>query len=80
MAIARSLANDPPLLIADEPTGNLDAHTAEEVIDLFEQLAARGKTILMVTHDDDLAHRGSRIVTMAEGQIVDSQSACGEIP
>jgi putative ABC transport system ATP-binding protein len=69
VAIARSLANDPALLVADEPTGNLDGKTASSVIDLFETLAQEGKTILMVTHDPDLARRGSRIVTVAEGQI-----------
>lgn len=70
VAIARSLANDPPLLVADEPTGNLDSRTAEQVIDLFSELAHSGKTILMVTHDRDIARRGSRIVTVAEGRIL----------
>ena len=69
VAIARSLANDPPLLVADEPTGNLDAHTAAAVIELFADLARRGKTILMVTHDLDLARQGTRIVTVADGRI-----------
>ena len=69
VAIARSLANDPALLVADEPTGNLDGKTAASVIDLFETLTQEGKTILMVTHDPDLARRGSRIVTVTEGQI-----------
>ena len=54
-AIARSLANDPQIVVTDEPTGNLDAHTAEQVFDLLIRLAASGKTVLMVTHDDDLA-------------------------
>jgi putative ABC transport system ATP-binding protein len=69
VAIARSLANNPPLLVADEPTGNLDAKTAGSVIDLFHELAAQGKTIVMVTHDDDLAQKSSRIITVAEGEI-----------
>ena len=69
VAIARSLANDPPLLVADEPTGNLDHRTADAVIRLFDDLSAAGKTILMVTHDEELAQRGSRIVTVAEGEI-----------
>lgn len=69
VAIARSLANDPPLLVADEPTGNLDGKTASSVIDLFSDLTKGGKTILMVTHDPDLARRGSRIVTVTEGQV-----------
>ncbi|MDT8899902.1 ABC transporter ATP-binding protein [Anaeroselena agilis] len=78
VAIARSLANDPPLLVADEPTGNLDNRTASAVIDLFAELAAGGKTILMVTHDDDLASRASRILTVAEGRIACS-AATGEV-
>ncbi|WP_094604129.1 putative ABC transporter ATP-binding protein YknY [Sporomusa silvacetica DSM 10669] len=75
VAIARSLANDPPLLVADEPTGNLDSRTATAVIDLFKELAASGKTIVMVTHDNDLACRSGRIVTVYDGQIMTSQSA-----
>ncbi|TWH45534.1 ABC transporter ATP-binding protein [Sporomusa sp. KB1] len=78
VAIARSLANDPPLLVADEPTGNLDSRTATTVIDLFKQLAVSGKTIVMVTHDNDLACRSGRIVTVYDGQIMTSESAgCG---
>lgn len=69
VAIARSLANDPPVLVADEPTGNLDGRTAASVIDLFVELAQAGKTILMVTHDPDLARRAGRIVTVTEGRI-----------
>ena len=71
VAIARALANDPPLIVADEPTGNLDSNTALAVVGLFEQLARSGKTILMVTHDPDLAQRASRIVRIADGQIVE---------
>ena len=70
VAIARSLANDPPIIVADEPTGNLDSKTADAVFKLFEELVAGGKTILMVTHDDDLAHRVTRTVTIADGAIV----------
>ena len=80
VAIARSLANDPPLLVADEPTGNLDAHTAASVIDLFGDLARGGKTILMVTHDLDLARQGSRILTVADGCIESSALVRGPSP
>jgi putative ABC transport system ATP-binding protein len=69
-AIARALANDPPLLVADEPTGNLDSATAESVFQLFERLVAGGKTILMVTHDADLARRTGRQIVMLDGRIV----------
>ncbi len=71
VAIARSLANDPALLIADEPTGSLDSKTADAIFRLFETLVAEGKTILMVTHDRDLASRVSRVVLIADGEIVD---------
>ena len=71
VAIARALANDPLLLVADEPTGNLDSRTAEAVFGLFEELVANGKTILMVTHDDDLASQVTRTVTIADGRIVE---------
>lgn len=70
-AIARALANDPPILVADEPTGNLDTRNARIVFDLFASLAAAGKTIVMVTHDDELAQRVPRKVTIADGLIVD---------
>ena len=69
-AIARSLANDPPIIATDEPTGNLDSHASAKVIRLFEDLVARGKTVLMVTHDDDLADRAMRTIRLADGRIV----------
>ena len=72
-AIARALANDPPIIVADEPTGNLDSKTADAVFSLFSRLVDGGKTILMVTHDDDLAHRVTRTVTIADGAIVDDR-------
>lgn len=71
VAIARALANDPVLLTADEPTGNLDSKSAEMVFHLFENLAQAGKTILMVTHDNDLATRAQRTIKLADGRIVD---------
>lgn len=69
-AIARALANDPPVLVGDEPTGNLDSRTAESVFALFERLVSTGKTILMVTHDPDLARRTRKQITVADGEIV----------
>jgi putative ABC transport system ATP-binding protein len=69
-AIARALANDPPILTADEPTGNLDSKTAERVFDLFTRMASQGRTILMVTHDQDLSRRVGRALMVADGQIV----------
>jgi ABC-type lipoprotein export system ATPase subunit len=70
IAIARALANDPPILIADEPTGNLDSKTADSVFRLFETLVSEGKTVVMVTHDSSLARRVSQTVIIADGEIV----------
>jgi putative ABC transport system ATP-binding protein len=71
VAVARALANDPPIIAADEPTGNLDSKTADAVFALFEQLVAQGKTIVMVTHDNDLASRVTRALHVADGEIVE---------
>jgi putative ABC transport system ATP-binding protein len=68
-AIARALANDPPLLVGDEPTGNLDSRTAGDVFDLFSNLVEQGKTMLMVTHDKELARRVPRVVEIVDGKI-----------
>jgi len=68
-AIARALANDPPLLIADEPTGNLDSATSHDVFDLFAEVVSKGKTMLMVTHDKELAQRVPRVVEILDGRI-----------
>jgi putative ABC transport system ATP-binding protein len=70
VAIARALANNPVFLAADEPTGNLDSATARAVLDLFEELAAEGTAILLVTHDRSMAARASRVVRIADGAIV----------
>lgn len=79
VAIARALANDPPIIVADEPTGNLDSRTADAVFTLFARLVDEGKTILMVTHDADLAQRVTRTVTIADGAIIeDKVHAVGE--
>src|SRR5512138_2904567 len=74
-AIARALACDPPLLVADEPTGNLDSRSANTIVDLFEELARGGKTVVMVTHDPSLTSRTTRNLTIADGKLVaDSKS------
>ena len=70
VAIARSLATDPPVVMADEPTGNLDSKTADAVFQLFEDLVSQGKTFLMVTHDNELASRLHRVITIADGMLV----------
>jgi len=68
-AIARALANDPPLLVGDEPTGNLDSASAGRVFEMFSRLVEQGKTVLMVTHDKDLARRAPRMVEITDGKI-----------
>lgn len=73
-AIARALANDPPLLVADEPTGNLDTQTATEVMQLFAALVDGGKTVLMVTHERDYDDFFTRSITLADGRIVPARS------
>jgi len=68
-AIARALANDPPLIVADEPTGNLDSRNAQDVFDLFSHVVSEGKTMLMVTHDKEIAKRVPRVVEILDGRI-----------
>jgi putative ABC transport system ATP-binding protein len=68
-AIARALANDPPLVVADEPTGNLDSVTAREVLDLFHQISASGTTVVMATHEHELERLVARTVELADGRI-----------
>jgi putative ABC transport system ATP-binding protein len=69
VAIARSLANDPVILLADEPTGNLDTQTGEEIMDLFISLNSRGRTILMVTHESHIAKHAHRVISLKDGKI-----------
>jgi putative ABC transport system ATP-binding protein len=72
LAIARAMANDPPILVADEPTGSLDSVTAEAVLRVFDEMVERGKTLLLVTHDKDVAAHGTRRLTIADGEIQDA--------
>jgi putative ABC transport system ATP-binding protein len=71
VAVARALVNDPSILLADEPTGNLDTKTSYEIMDLFDQLHKKGNTIVMVTHEDDIAQYAHRIIRLRDG-IVES--------
>jgi len=73
VAIARALVNDPAVLLADEPTGNLDSQTSEEIMGLFGTLNAGGRTIIMVTHDEDVAGHARRIIRLRDGLIVDDR-------
>jgi putative ABC transport system ATP-binding protein len=69
VAIARSLINEPPLILADEPTGNLDSRTSAEIMDLFGELNRRGQTLLMVTHEEEIAAHARRLIRMRDGRI-----------
>lgn len=70
-AIARALANDPPILLADEPTGNLDEQTRTSVLELFDALNAEGRTVIVVTHERDIGRYADRLVTLVDGRIAD---------
>jgi ABC-type lipoprotein export system ATPase subunit len=74
-AIARALANNPPLIVADEPTGNLDSRSSDSIIQLFEQMVADGKTVVMVTHDPSLTKRTTRNIIISDGELIDEAVA-----
>ena len=73
VAIARALVADAPLILADEPTGNLDSHSGEEILDLFAELNAEGRTFLVITHDPAVASRSQRIVAIHDGTVVEDR-------
>ena len=75
VAIARALVNDPLIILADEPTGNLDTHSSEEIVTILQELHQRGRTIVMITHESDLAARAQRVVHILDGRIVDGEEA-----
>ena len=70
IALARALANDPPILLADEPTGNLDSKSGEEIMDVLTELWKEGRTIVMVTHNDHISSRSQRIIRLFDGQVI----------
>jgi putative ABC transport system ATP-binding protein len=74
VAIARALINEPSILLADEPTGNLDKQSGREILDIFKKLNREGRTVIMVTHDPEVAKESDRVVVIEDGKIVSDQS------
>ena len=80
VAVARAIVTNPSLILADEPTGNLDSHSTAEVLDIFERLNAEGRTVVLITHEDDVARRARRIIRLADGRIVsDDRTGVAEV-
>jgi putative ABC transport system ATP-binding protein len=73
VAIARALVTEPSILLADEPTGNLDSETSSEILDLYEELHAKGQTIMLVTHDHDVAERATRELHLRDGRVASDE-------
>ena len=79
VAVARALVNDPSIILADEPTGNLDSKTSIEIMELLDDLHARGNTLIIVTHERDIAERAHRILTILDGKIASDESVSEEV-
>ncbi|MCY3986051.1 MAG: ABC transporter ATP-binding protein, partial [Candidatus Dadabacteria bacterium] len=77
VAIARAVVNDPSIILADEPTGNLDTATSYEIIEIFRGLNEQGKTIIMITHEEDIAFHSKRIITLKDGEITEDRKNKG---
>jgi putative ABC transport system ATP-binding protein len=80
VAVARALVNDPSILLADEPTGNLDSKTGVEIMALFEELAQKGNTIIVVTHEESVARHARRIIRLLDGLIASDEPAPSDRP
>ena len=73
VAIARALINQPEIILADEPTGNLDSKTTEEIMALFHELHDQGQTLVVVTHEDEIAQHAQRVITLKDGKIIEDR-------
>jgi putative ABC transport system ATP-binding protein len=74
VAIARALVTDPALILADEPTGNLDTASTAEVLAIFERLSDEGRTVVLITHEDEVAHRARRVIRLSDGRVVSDEA------
>jgi putative ABC transport system ATP-binding protein len=75
VAVARAIVTNPAIVLADEPTGNLDSHSTAEVLDVFERLNQAGRTVVMITHEEDVAARARRTIRLGDGEIVSDERA-----
>jgi putative ABC transport system ATP-binding protein len=80
VAVARALVNSPSILLADEPTGNLDSVTGEEIMELFDRLVEQGRTLILVTHEEELGRRSQRIVRLRDGRIESDERVAARVP
>ena len=74
VAIARAIAQAPPIILADEPTGNLDSHSTGEIMQILRELHKEGRTVILITHDNDIAERADRVIRISDGRIVEDTS------
>ena len=77
VAVARAIVTNPALILADEPTGNLDSHSTEDVLRIFARLNLQGRTVVLITHEPDVAAQAKRVVRLSDGEIVDDRRLCG---
>jgi putative ABC transport system ATP-binding protein len=77
VAVARAIVTNPSLILADEPTGNLDSHSTEDVLGIFARLNAEGRTVVLITHEPDVAEQSKRVIRLSDGQVVEDQRTLG---
>jgi putative ABC transport system ATP-binding protein len=77
VAVARAIVTNPSLILADEPTGNLDSHSTEEILRIFARLNEEGRTVVMITHEPDVAAQAKRVVRLSDGEVVEDRRAAG---